>query len=70
MNFSRIKNAILAGHVMTRKVVSVHEDAPLLKAAVRMRDKETLSQQISNSKHFLLIRTLLCNKGDIKIYHI
>jgi len=47
---NRIKTAILAEHVMTRKVVSVLEDIPLLEAAVRMRDHDISGVPVINEQ--------------------
>jgi len=47
---SRIKTAILAEHVMTRKVVSVLEDAPLLEAAIQMRDRDISGLPVLNKE--------------------
>lgn len=47
---NRITTAILAEHVMTRKVVSVFEDAPLLEAACRMRDHDISGVPVLNEQ--------------------
>jgi CBS-domain-containing membrane protein len=47
---NRIKTAILAEHVMTRKVVSVLEDAPLLEIAVQMRDHDISGVPVLNEQ--------------------
>ena len=45
---SRIKTAIRAEHIMTRNVVSVLEDAPLLEAAIQMRDHDISGVPVLN----------------------
>lgn len=45
---TRIKTAILAENVMTRKVIFVFEDTPLLEAAVRMRDHDISGLPVLN----------------------
>jgi CBS-domain-containing membrane protein len=47
---NRIKTAILAEHVMTRKVVSVLEDASLLETAVQMRDHDISGMPVLNEQ--------------------
>jgi CBS domain-containing protein len=47
---NRIKTAILAEHVMTRKVISVLEDAPLLEIAVQMRDHDISGVPVLNEQ--------------------
>ncbi len=47
---SRIKTAIRAEHIMTRSVVSVLEDAPLLEAAMQMRDHDISGVPVLNEE--------------------
>lgn len=45
---TRIKTAIRAEHVMTCKVVSILEEAPVMEAAVRMRDHDISGLPVLN----------------------
>ncbi|WDP89299.1 MAG: CBS domain-containing protein [Desulfobacter sp.] len=47
---SRVKTAIRAEHIMTRNVVSVLEDAPLLEAAMQMRDHDISGVPVLNEE--------------------
>ncbi len=47
---TRIKTAILAEHVMTRKVITVLEDTSLMEAAVQMRDHDISGLPVLNKE--------------------
>ncbi len=50
---ARIKTAILAEQVMTQKVVSVKEDAPLIEAVIKMADHEISGIVVLNDDNII-----------------
>lgn len=48
---SRIRSAILAEHVMTRKVISVYEDAPVLEAVTKMGKHDISGLPVLNKEN-------------------
>ncbi len=48
---SRIRTAVPAEHIMTRKVIFIHEDTPLIEAVIKMAEREISGLPVLNNQN-------------------